>query len=80
VKIRSCSGLGWLQTSSARPGSPSTTLARLSFMALRITRDPKRFEYMDEAMTRVTDDEEFTLDLLTQTQGAKQAVARKFSA
>ena len=54
-----------------------TTLARLSFMALRITRDPKRFEYMDEAMTRVTDDEEFTLDLLTQTQGAKQAVAHQ---
>jgi radical SAM superfamily enzyme YgiQ (UPF0313 family) len=53
------------------------TLARLSFAAIRITRDPKRFEYMDEAMTRVTDDEEFTLELLTQTQGAKQAVAHQ---
>jgi hypothetical protein len=54
-----------------------STLARLSFAAIRITRDPKRFEYMDEAMARVTDDEEFTLDLLTQTQGAKQAVAHQ---
>jgi Radical SAM superfamily len=53
------------------------TLARLGFTAIRITRDPKRFEYMDEAMTRMTDDEEFTLDLLTQTQGAKQAVAHQ---
>jgi hypothetical protein len=53
------------------------TLAGLSITALRITRDPKRFDYMDEAMTRVTDDEEFTLDLLTQTQGAKQAVAHQ---
>jgi hypothetical protein len=32
---------------------------------------------MDEAITRVTDDEEFTLDLLTQTLGAKQAVAHQ---
>jgi radical SAM superfamily enzyme YgiQ (UPF0313 family) len=53
------------------------SLARLSFAAIRITRDPKRFEYMDEAMTRVTDDDEFTLDLLTQTLGAKQAVAHQ---
>jgi hypothetical protein len=53
------------------------TLARLNVTAIRITRDPKRFEYLDEAMTRVTDDEEFTLDLLTQTQGAKQAVAHQ---
>jgi radical SAM superfamily enzyme YgiQ (UPF0313 family) len=52
-------------------------LARLSLAAIRISRDPKRFEYMDEAMTRVTDEDEFTLDLLTQTQGAKQAVAHQ---
>ena len=53
------------------------SLARLSFAAIRITRDPKRFEYMDKAMTRVTDDDELTLDLLTQTRGAKQAVAHQ---
>jgi radical SAM superfamily enzyme YgiQ (UPF0313 family) len=53
------------------------TLARLSFAAIRITRNPKRFEYMDEAITRVTDDDEFTLDLLTQTLSAKQAVAHQ---
>jgi hypothetical protein len=48
------------------------TLARLSYAAIRVTRDPKRFEYMDEAMTRVTDDDEFTLELLTQTPGASR--------
>ena len=53
------------------------SLARLSFAAIRITRDPKRFEYTDQAMTRVTDDDESTLDLLTQTPGAKQAVAHQ---
>jgi radical SAM superfamily enzyme YgiQ (UPF0313 family) len=53
------------------------TLARLSYAAIRIIRDPRRFEYMDEAMTRVTEDDEFTLELLTQTPGAKQAVAHQ---
>jgi hypothetical protein len=53
------------------------TLAHLSYAAFRVTRDPKRFEYMDVAMTRVTDDDEFTLELLTQTPGAKQAVAHQ---
>ena len=53
------------------------TLARLSYVAIRVTRDPKRFEYIDEAMTPVTNDDEFTLDLLTQTPSAKQAVAHQ---
>jgi len=53
------------------------TLAHLSYAAIRVTRDPKRFEYMDKAMTPVTDDDEFTLELLTQTPGAKQAVAHQ---
>jgi Radical SAM superfamily len=53
------------------------TLARLSYVAIRVTRDPRRFEYTDEAMAGETDDDEFTLDLLTQTPGAKQAVAHQ---
>jgi radical SAM superfamily enzyme YgiQ (UPF0313 family) len=53
------------------------TLARLSYVAFRVTRDPRRFEYTDEAMTPVTEDDEFTLELLTQTPGAKQAVAHQ---
>ena len=53
------------------------TLARLSYAAIRVSLDPKRFEYMDEAMAQVTDDDEFALDLLTQTPGAKQAAAHQ---
>ena len=51
------------------------TLTRLSFAAIRINSDPKRLEYTDEAMGRVTDDDELNLDLLNQTPGAKEAVA-----
>jgi len=54
-----------------------STLTRLSFAAIRISRDPKRLEYADEAMARMTDDDEFNLDLLTQTLGAKEAVAHQ---
>jgi len=54
-----------------------STLTRLSFAAIRISRDPRRLEYADEAMARVTDDDELNLDLLTQTPGAKEAVAHQ---
>jgi hypothetical protein len=54
-----------------------STLTRLSFAAVRISSDPKRLEYADEAMARVTDDDEFNLDLLNQTSGAKEAVAHQ---
>jgi hypothetical protein len=54
-----------------------STLTRLSFSAVRISYDPKRLEYADEAMARVTDDDEFNLDLLNQTPGAKEAVAHE---
>jgi hypothetical protein len=54
-----------------------STLTRLSFAAIRISRDPKRLEYADEAMARVTDDDELNLELLTQTPGAKEAVAHQ---
>jgi hypothetical protein len=52
-----------------------STLTRLSYVAIRISYDPKRLEYADEAMTRVTDEEERDLDLLNQTPSAKDAVA-----
>jgi len=52
-------------------------LTRLSFAAVRISSDPKRLEYADEAMARVTDDDELNLDLLNQTPGAKEAVAHQ---
>jgi len=54
-----------------------STLTRLSFSAVRISSDPKRLEYTDEAMARVTDDDELNLDLLNQTPGAKEAVAHE---
>jgi hypothetical protein len=41
----------------------------------KIERDPKRYEYMDQAMTPVDDDEDLTLDLMTKTMGARAAVA-----
>ncbi|MBS0559774.1 MAG: radical SAM protein [Proteobacteria bacterium] len=40
-----------------------------------IERDPKAKEYMDLALTPVTDEEEDTLDLLTKTAGAAASVA-----
>jgi Radical SAM superfamily len=54
-----------------------STLARLSYTAIRISYDPKRLEYADEAMTRVTDEDEHNLDLLNQTPSAKDAVAHQ---
>jgi Radical SAM superfamily len=54
-----------------------STLTRLSYTAIRISSDPKRLEYADEAMARVTDDDELNLDLLNQTPGAKEAVVHQ---
>ena len=52
-------------------------LTRLSVVAVRISYDPMRLEYADEAMTRVTDEDEHNLDLLNQTPSAKDAVAHQ---
>src|SRR3984957_5862522 len=54
-----------------------STLTRLSLAAVRISSDPRRLEYADEAMARVTGDDELNLDLLNQTPGAKEAVAHQ---
>jgi hypothetical protein len=44
-------------------------------MRKRIVRDPNHRSYTDQAMTEVTDDEGETFDMLTQTEGARDAVA-----
>lgn len=49
-------------------------LASLSLTAIRISRDPNKLNYMDQAMTPV-DDDDAELDLLTKTTGADAAIA-----
>jgi hypothetical protein len=51
------------------------TIARLLALKFVITRDPAARTYKDTALTPVTDDEEMTLNLLTNTTGARAAVA-----
>ena len=51
------------------------TIARLLVMALSVTRDPNARAYTDQALEPVHDDDDRALDLLTQTTGARAAVA-----
>jgi len=51
------------------------TIGRLLLMAFSITRDPNARTYVDKALEPVRDDEDVTLQLLTQTSGARAAVA-----
>jgi hypothetical protein len=51
------------------------TIVRLLAFKLVITLDPAAPTYKDTALTPVTDDEEMTLSLLTNTTGARAAVA-----
>jgi len=51
------------------------TIARLLVLKFLITRDPAARTYKDTALTPVSDNEETTLDLLTNTTGAHAAVA-----
>jgi hypothetical protein len=53
----------------------SATIARLLVLKFAIMRDPAARTYKDTALTPVTDDEEMTLSLLTNTTGARAAVA-----
>jgi hypothetical protein len=50
-------------------------IGRLLFIKLVITRDRAARTYTDIALTPVGDDEDMTLDLLTQTTGAPAAIA-----
>ena len=52
-------------------------MARLGALSIRISRDPKRLEYQDRALSRMDDDDETSLQLLTQTSSAKQAVVHQ---
>ncbi len=47
----------------------------LEGMRKRIVADPNHRSYTDQAMTEVSDDEGETFDMLTQTEGARDAVA-----
>jgi hypothetical protein len=53
------------------------TLSRLIAASFRISRDPKRLDYMDQALTPVSDDDDGALELLNQTVAAKKAVAHQ---
>jgi hypothetical protein len=52
-------------------------LSRLAYLSIKISRDPNRLEYKDDALSRMDDDDEGSLQLLTQTSSAKQAVAHQ---
>jgi hypothetical protein len=51
------------------------TISRLLALKLTIARDPAARSYMDRALTPVGDDDDETLDLMTQTTGGRAAVA-----
>jgi hypothetical protein len=57
--------------------SALATLAHLGIAAIRITRDPAHLQYTDAALNRGSDEDEASLDLMTQTSGAKQAIAHE---
>lgn len=52
-------------------------LSRLAPMSIRISRNPDRLKYRDRALSRIDDDDEGALELLTQTSSAKQAAAHQ---
>ncbi|MCG6203780.1 radical SAM protein [Rhodopseudomonas sp. HC1] len=49
----------------------------LGKVAYRVARDPKRYDYMDAALTPVSDGDETELAMFTHTAAAKQAVAHR---
>ena len=53
------------------------TLSQLAFLSIKICRNPNRLEYKDHALSRMDDDDEGSLELLTQTSSAKQAAAHQ---
>jgi hypothetical protein len=54
-----------------------STAARLALVGIKVARDPKRFEYLDQALIPVSDEDDETLELLTQSAAAKQAAANQ---
>src|SRR5262245_52494321 len=53
----------------------ASTIGRLLLIKTAISRDPHAKAYRDQSLMPIADDEEITLDLLTQTTGASAAVA-----
>jgi hypothetical protein len=66
----------WLEL-ARKTGVIISTAWRLSVLSIRIARDPKRYDYMDPALTPVTADDESELEMFTHTAAAKQAVAHR---
>ncbi|WP_322517846.1 radical SAM protein [Rhodopseudomonas palustris] len=60
-----------------KTGAILSTAGRLSRVAYRVARDPQRHDYMDAALTPVSDDDETELAMFTQTAAAKQAVVHR---
>ena len=54
-----------------------SALSRLALLGIKISRDPDRLKYTDQALSRVSDDDEDSLQLLTQTSSAKQSAAHQ---
>ena len=59
----------------AKQTSLARAMARLLVWKMMIARSPDARSYMDQSLTPVSDDEDATLDLLTQTAAARAAVA-----
>ncbi|HUJ02276.1 MAG TPA: hypothetical protein VLW75_01465, partial [Rhizomicrobium sp.] len=55
--------------------SLAALILRLMRLQRAIEKDPAAKNYTDVALTPVTDDEDESLDLLTKTTGAREAVA-----
>src|SRR4029078_12425423 len=53
------------------------TVVRFAILWARITRDPNAKAYMDQALTPVNDQDDVTLDLLTKTTGAREAISHQ---
>jgi hypothetical protein len=66
----------WLEL-ARKTGVILSTAWRLSMLSIKIARDPKRMDYMDQALTPVSADDETELEMLTHTFAAKQAVAHR---
>jgi hypothetical protein len=66
----------WLEL-VRKTGTILSTAWKLSMISIRIARDPKRYEYMDQALTPVTAEDESELEMFTHTTAAKAAVAHR---
>ncbi|NVN87577.1 MAG: radical SAM protein [Rhodopseudomonas sp.] len=60
-----------------KTGMILATAWKLSRVAMKIARDPRRAEYMDQALTPVTVEDETELEMFTQSAAAKEAVVHR---